>query len=77
MYRAADNAKQRIIPQSAKLISNACNMRAPQLAVTTHQSVTCSYCEQIIVFKRKQPQSASTWPHDRAAKTIETCQRTL
>ena len=40
MYCAADNAKQRIIPQSAKLISNACNMRAPQLAVTTHQSVT-------------------------------------
>jgi hypothetical protein len=59
MYCAADNARQRIIPQSAKLISNACNMRAPQLAVTTHQSVTRSYCEQLIVFKRKQPQSAS------------------
>jgi hypothetical protein len=28
-------------------------MRAPQLAVTTHQSVTRSYCEQLIVLERK------------------------
>jgi hypothetical protein len=28
-------------------------MRAPQLAVTTHPSVTRWYCEQLIVFERK------------------------